>query len=71
MNKKALSLLTDETLEDLWNTYNMTDRFELADDVFAVLLQRSDFCPQSYDLLWELQDAGWNGGCSQEDRDAR
>ncbi len=67
----ALSLLSDETLEDLWHTYNTTDRFELADDVFAVLLTREDFCPQAYDLLWELQDAGWNGGCTQEDRDAR
>jgi hypothetical protein len=39
--------------------------------VLKVLLTREDFHPQSYDLLWELQDAGWNGGCTQEDRDAR
>jgi hypothetical protein len=45
--------------------------YDLQEAVVAVLLQRSDFRPESYDLMWELQDAGWNGGCSQADRDAR
>jgi hypothetical protein len=67
----ALSLLSDETLEDLWCRYQVTAQHDLQEDVFAVLLNRPDFCPQDYDLLWELQDAGWNGGCTQEDRDSR
>jgi hypothetical protein len=36
-----------------------------------VLLQRPAFSPRDYDLLWELQDQGWNGGCTQDDRDSR
>ena len=71
MNKEALSLLTDETLEGLWCRYQVTAQYDLQDDVLAVLLDRPDFCPQDYDLLWELQDAGWNGGCTDEDRLSR
>jgi len=67
----ALSRLSDETLEDLWCRYQVTAQYDLQEDVLKVLLQRPDFCPKDYDLLWELQDAGWNGGCSQDDRDAR
>jgi hypothetical protein len=71
MITQALSRLSDETLEDLWCRYEVTAQYDLQEDILKVLLQRPDFCPQSYDLLWELQDAGWNGGCTQEDRDAR
>jgi hypothetical protein len=67
----ALSRLSDETLESLWDRYQVTAQYDLQEDVLKVLLTREDFHPQSYDLLWELQDAGWNGGCTQEDRDAR
>jgi hypothetical protein len=71
MNKQLLSSLPDAQLEALWCDCQVSADYDLQDAVLAVLLQRSDFCPQSYDLLWELQDQGWNGGCSQEDRDAR
>ena len=66
-----LSLLADAALESLWSDCQVSADYDLQEAVVSVLLQRSDFCPKSYDLLWELQDAGWNGGCSQEDRDAR
>ena len=71
MITQALSRLSDETLEGLWDRYQVTAQYDLQEDVLKVLLQRPDFCPKDYDLLWELQDAGWNGGCSQDDRDAR
>jgi hypothetical protein len=67
----VLNLLSDSQLEDLWGDCQVSADYDLQEAVVAVLLQRSDFRPESYDLLWELQDAGWNGGCSQADRDAR
>ena len=72
MNKEALSLLTDVQLEDLWCDCLVSDDLDLQDDVLEVLLQRPDFCTQDYDLLWALQDAGWNG-CepTEEDRLSR
>jgi hypothetical protein len=71
MNKETLSLLTDAQLEDLWCDCQVSADYDLQEAVLSVLLKRPAFCPQGYDLLWELQDAGWDGGCSQEDRDAR
>jgi hypothetical protein len=66
-----LATLPDRQLEDLWCDCQVTADYDLQEQVVAVLLQRPAFCPQAYDLLWELQDAGWNGGVTQEDRDAR
>jgi hypothetical protein len=66
-----LASLPDRQLEDLWSDCQVSADYDLQESVLSVLLNRPAFCPQSYDLLWELQDAGWNGGCSQEDRDAR
>jgi hypothetical protein len=71
MNKALLSSLSDLQLEDLWCDCQVSADYDLQEAVVFVLLGRPDFCPQAYDLLWELQDAGWNGGCTQEDRDAR
>ena len=71
MNKEHLSTLSDLQLEDLWCDCQVSADYDLQQAVVSVLLGRPAFCPQDYDLLWELQDQGWNGGCSQEDRDAR
>lgn len=68
-----LSTLTDAQLEDLYNDsfFNTADN-DLSDRVLVEILKnRPDFCPDSYDLQWELEDWGWNGGVTQEDRDAR
>jgi hypothetical protein len=67
----SLTLLTDSQLESLWCDCEVSADYDTQEAVVKVLLQRPEFCPQSYDLLWELQDQGWNGGCTQADRDAR
>ena len=69
--KEHLSSLPDGQLEDLWTDCNLSGDFDFQDMILEVLLQRPTFCPCDYDLLWEMQDAGWNGGVTQEDRDAR
>ena len=69
--KEHLQTLPDRQLEDLWLDCQVSGDYDFQDLVLSVLVQRSDFCPRDYDLLWELQDQGWNGGCTQEDRDAR
>ena len=69
--KNELSLLSDLQLESLWCDCQVSADYDLQEAVLSVLLGRGDFSPQSYDLLWELQDAGWNGGCSDEDRLSR
>lgn len=67
-----LSTLTDAQLEDRYNDANLTSDADLSDAVLLEILKnRPDFCPESYDLQWELEDWGWNGGASQDDRDAR
>ena len=66
-----LQSLPDRQLEDLWGDCILSEDYDLQDAVLAVLLGRPAFMPHDYELLWELQDAGWNGGCTQEDRDAR
>jgi hypothetical protein len=66
-----LQTLPDRQLEDLWGDCQVSGDYDFQDLVLAALLRRPAFRPQGYDLLWELQDAGWNGGCSQEERDAR
>ena len=66
-----LAALSDPQLEDLWNECQISATYNLQDAVLSELLKRPNFCPQDYDLLWELQDAGWNGGCTQDDRDSR
>ena len=66
-----LQSLSDAQLESLWCDCQVSGDYDYQEAVFGVLLGRPDFCPHDYELLWELQDNGWNGGCSQEDRDAR
>ena len=67
-----LSTLTDAQLEDAYNDASLASDADLSDAVILEILKnRPDFCPESYDLQWELEDHGWNGGASQEDRDAR
>ena len=70
-NETALASLSDSALESLWSDCQVSADYDLQDAVLDVLLHRPEFCPVGYDLLWEIQDAGWNGGTSQEDRDAR
>jgi hypothetical protein len=70
-NPVLLAQLTDMQLEDLWDRANISGNYDCTDAVIAELLHRPTFCPVSYDLLWELQDNGWNGGVTQEERDAR
>lgn len=68
-----LSTLTDAQLEDAYNDsfFNTSDT-DLSDAVILEILKnRPDFCPETYDLQWDLEDHGWNGGATQEDRDAR
>jgi len=67
----TLASLTFEELECLWCDCQVSSDFDFQDRLLAEMLTREDACPESYDLLWEMQDAGWNGGCSQADRDAR
>jgi hypothetical protein len=69
--KELLQSLPDRQLEDLWLDCQVSGDYDYQEAVLGVLLGRPAFCPQDYDLLWELQDNGWNGGCSQEDRDSR
>jgi hypothetical protein len=66
-----LTLLTNDQLEDLENEGNVQGNDALYDAVIAEMLRRPDFCPTSYELQYYLEDLGWNGGVTQEDRDAR
>ena len=67
-----LSTLTDAQLEDAYNNASLASDAHPSDAVILEILKnRPDFCPQDYDLQWDLEDHGWNGGASQEDRDAR
>jgi hypothetical protein len=67
-----LASLPDRQLEDLWSDCQVSADYDLQESVLSVLLKRPAFCPQSYDLLWELQDAGWCGYLpTQDDIDAR
>lgn len=66
-----LSRLTFAQLESLWCDCQLHDDYAEQDRLLSEMLTREDACPESYDLLWEMQDAGWNGGVTQEDRDAR
>ena len=66
-----LSLLTFAQLESLWNDCQVSGDYDQQELLLSEMLTRPDACPESYDLLWEMQDAGWMGGVSQEDRDAR
>ncbi len=67
----TLTDLTFAQLESLWNDCQVSGDYDEQDRLMAEMLTRPDACPESYDLLWEMQDAGWNGGVTQEDRDAR
>jgi hypothetical protein len=69
--KEHLQTLPNRQLEDLWLDCQVSGDYDFQEQVFSVLLQRPDFCPRDYDLQWELEDAGWNGGATQDDRDAR
>lgn len=66
-----LTTLTAAQLEDLENDANCHGHDDLHDLVIAEMLRRPDFCPSSYELQYYLEDLGWNGGATQEDRDAR
>lgn len=65
-----LSLLSGPQLEHLYHDSVLSDDDDLGDAVVAQLLQL-DHVPRDYGLLWVLQDLGWGGGSSQEDRDSR
>jgi hypothetical protein len=67
----TLQDLTFEELESLWDDCQRNGDYDFQDRLLAEMLTREDACPESYDLLWEMQDAGWNGGVTQEERDAR
>jgi hypothetical protein len=67
----TLQDLTFEELESLWDDCLVSDDLDFQGRLLAEMLTREDACPESYDLLWEMQDNGWNGGVSQDDRDAR
>jgi hypothetical protein len=67
----TLSDLTFEELESLWCDCQVDGDYDFQERLLSEMLTREDACPESYDLLWEMQDAGWNGGVTQEDRDAR
>ena len=68
-----LSTLTDAQLEEIYNAASLSCDADLSDAVLLEILKnRPDFCPgDNYELMWELQDWGWHGGVTQEDRDAR
>ena len=66
-----LSSLSFQQLESLWDDCNLSGDQDQSDRLISEMLTREDACPESYDLLWEMQDVGWNGGVTQEDRDAR
>jgi hypothetical protein len=66
-----LATLTFEQLEDLWDDCQVTADWDLQEDALREMLTREDACPQSYELMWEMQDHGWNGGVTQDDVDAR
>ena len=66
-----LSTLSNDQLEDLYNQSNLECDGDLGEAVALEMMRRPDARPESYDLIWEMQDLGWNGGVSQEDRDAR
>jgi hypothetical protein len=67
----ALASLSNAQLEDLYNQSNLECDGDLGEAVALEMMGRPDACPQSYDLMWEMQDLGWGGGVSQDDRDAR
>jgi hypothetical protein len=67
----TLADLTFEELESLWCDCTVSSDFDFQDRLLSEMLTREDACPESYDLLWEMQDAGWMGGVSQDDVDAR
>lgn len=67
----TLADLTFEELESLWDDCQRDGDYDFQDRLLSEMLTREDACPESYDLLWEMQDAGWMGGVSQDDRDAR
>jgi hypothetical protein len=66
-----LSTLTNAELESLWCDLQLTDDTALEDAATDEMMRRPAFCPQSYDLLWTLQDQGWQGGVTQDERDSR
>jgi hypothetical protein len=70
-NPDLLSQLTDLQLEDLENRANCSGNDACHDAVIAEMLRRPGFFPSSYELQYYLEDQGWNGGVTQEDRDAR
>ena len=67
----ALKVMTFSQLESLWDDCQRNGDYDFQDRLLAEMLTREDACPQSYDLMWEMQDCGWNGGVTQEDVDAR
>ena len=66
-----LSSLSFAQLESLWHDCTLNDDLDLQDRLLDEMLTREDACPEDYDLMWAMQDAGWGGGVTQEDRDAR
>ena len=66
-----LSTLSFAQLESLWDDCNVSGDDDQYYRLLSEMVSREDARPQSYDLLWEMQDQGWMGGVTQEDRDAR
>jgi len=67
----ALKVMTFAQLESIWCDCQVTGDYDLQLLLIDEMLTRPDAAPQDYELIWEMQDAGWNGGGTQEDRDAR
>jgi hypothetical protein len=67
-----LTTATTDQLESLWGDCQVSGDYDLQDRVVDEMMTREWFCPEDYDLMWELQDRGFH--CdppTQEDVDAR
>ena len=70
-SKRPMQSLSFSELESLWCDCQVSGDYEQQDRLLSEMLTREDACPQDYDLMWEMQDHGWNGGVTQDDVDAR
>ena len=68
-----LICLSNAQLESLYNDCDGSCPCDgdLSERIALELMTRPDAAPESYDLLWEMQDLGWNGRVTQDERDAR
>ena len=54
----TLQDLTFEELESLWCDCQVDGDLDFQARLLAEMLTRPDACPESYDLQWEMEDAG-------------